>query len=93
MTSTNEQTNFQLTEEILEKMTEILDEKFEYDNDLSFNNEEEFIVHYGNKLYEKTISIFKEKWYQILGDSIITGLLMDPLILKNVLKKHMLKSD
>ena len=46
MTSTNEQTNFQLTEEILEKMTEILDENFEYDNDLSFYNEEEFIDYY-----------------------------------------------
>ena len=46
MTTTNSQTNFQLTREILEKMTEILDENFEYDNDLSFYNEEEFIDYY-----------------------------------------------
>ena len=54
-------------------MKEILDENFEYDNDLSFYNEEDFIDHYGNKLYEKTISIFKEKWYQLRGDAIING--------------------
>ena len=54
-------------------MTEILDEKFKYNNNLSFYNEEEFVDHYGNILYEKTISIFKEKWYQLLGDVIING--------------------
>ena len=54
-------------------MKEILDENFEYDNDLSFYNEEEFIDHYGNKLYEKTISIFKDKQYQLPGDAIING--------------------
>jgi len=73
MTNTKVKTFTPLPEEILEEMADILDSNFDYQNNVDFNNPEEFIDQYGQKLYDKTIEIFKNKWFTNLGEAIQNG--------------------
>ena len=73
MTNTNGKSLIPLPDEILEEMADILDSNFDYDNSVDFDNPEEFVDQYGQKLYDKTIEIFKKKWYHVLGEAISYG--------------------
>ncbi len=73
MTNTNEKCLIPLPDEILEEMADILESNFDYENTVDFDDPDEFVDHYGQKLYDKTIEIFKEKWYRVLGEAIQYG--------------------
>ena len=56
-----------------EEMAEILDANFDYQNNVDFGNPKEFTDKYGQEIYDKTIEIFKEKWFANLGEAIEYG--------------------
>tara|TARA_B100001769_G_C21828497_1_gene450042 strand:- start:366 stop:638 length:273 start_codon:yes stop_codon:yes gene_type:complete len=61
------------TPETLEEMGEILDSSFDYCNSVYFDDGEEFIEKYGEKLYRKSIQLFEDEWHAMLGEAIEYG--------------------
>ena len=59
-----------LPEEILEEMADLLESNFNYENTVDFDDPGAFTNKYGQELYDKTIEVFKEKWYTVLGEAI-----------------------
>ena len=58
---------------ILEEMADLLDSNFNYENTVDFDDPQAFTDKYGQELYDKTIEVFKEKWYTVLGEAIQNG--------------------
>ena len=73
MQNTKEKLLKPIPDEILEEVADILDSNFNYTNNVEFDNPEEFTDKYGQEIYNKTIEIFKYKWFEVLGEAIQYG--------------------